>query len=165
MDRIDKEARPLDDDDVAREQELIYKLSEKNQQIFSELTNEYLLSIKRILVAAESVCTDDKEKAEIDRLKRIIKLCPLDELFIRSKDKIYSAREQIKNKDMAFFTKKEYKSLIKEDFKKSMIESILSIVKYRCMTLTQEESEYYWQIIFKMLNLVTRYEILMLEFR
>jgi hypothetical protein len=95
--------------------------------------------------------------AEIDHLLRIIAICPKEEMFIRSKDKIWFARNKILKKNADWFLQRDYKANIKKDHKQRMIETLVNIVKTKYDILSPEEKEMFWNEAIRMLQLVTKF--------
>lgn len=164
-DTLEKYARPLDDGDVARESAIYSKLSEEKQAWLDTMFQENRRTVYRLISSVSGKLNNDSERADIDRIRAVLKICPDEELFIRLKDKLYAAREEIYKKNIEFFLDRDYKAFIKVDHKKQMIESILQIVKHKSKELTEEEREIYWKYVFQLLQNVIQYELIMCEYR
>lgn len=152
--------KPLSEDDVLA---VMKRLSNLDGNMVNEICNTYAKEIKRLVNTVERSLKEEKddnedELVEIDRLRRIISLCPTDELFIRSKDKIWYTRYQIVNKNSDWFLNRDYGSQIKKDHKKAMIETLIRLAQGRFNSLSAEEQDVYWDSAFKLLNIVSKYK-------
>ncbi len=76
----------------------------------------------------------------------------------RCKDKIWGAREYIKNENSDYFLKRDYSNLIKKDKREGFITSIVSIIKDGWNTLYDEERDQVWAKTKLMLKCVAIYE-------
>jgi len=148
----------MSDNDVDKVRARLANLDSKQ---LSEICDGYVRYIKNIIVTGKKMLDpveDEDDLVEVERLYRIIALLPNDELFIRSKDKIWSARKQILDKNMDWFISRDYTALIKKDQKQVMIETLLRIFRTKYHSLSDEEKEFYWNKIFGILNLVAKYK-------
>lgn len=134
--------KPMTDDDVA---ELHRAAAKIDQDVLMKLFNDFsntLISIIRMNITSISNVED---KMEIERIKRIVLLCPIEERFYRCKDKIWNVRDHIINKNAAFFLERDYSEAIKADQKQAMIENIVEIVKNNYSDRTEKEKAMIWQ--------------------
>jgi len=152
-DEMDISVRPLTDDDVLLEMSQINKV---DKTIISDIFNSYYQEIQSILTAASRLTQEEIEIVELERLRRLIRLLPIEELFIRSKDKIWAVRNHILNKNADYFLNKDYSKIIKKDKKQGFIESIISIIKDRYTEMDDANKEFYWQRAIKLLHCVAR---------
>ena len=149
------EVKPMTDDDVNNVRKRLALLDEKE---LNYIIDTYSQVIKGVLTLAMKNTNDEDEIVELERLKRIINLAPKDELFIRSKDKVWAARKRIINRDIKWFLNRDYSKLIKRDSKQVMIETLINIAKNSYVKLDPEEQEMYWQKGFKVLQIVAQYK-------
>lgn len=151
------EVRPLTDDDVAIVNKLLS--DHADMDIVNEIFNKYYRSVQRLISAGKTLLDDDDEmeQALLDRLRGIVKLAPPDEIFIRSYQKIWMTREQIKNRDVAWFLGQDYKHLVKKDHKQSMIEGILGCIRNKFPSIPAEEQEKFWLLIMDILIDVAKF--------
>jgi len=149
---------PMTDEDVA---DVMRKLSKLTGNKVNEICNGYTQQIKSLITTVRKSMnprTDEDEIIELDRLSRIISLCPSDEIFIRSKDKIWFARHRILNQDADWFLNRDYSASIKKDQKQVMIETLIKLIQTKYISLSQEERNKYWEKGLQMLRLVADYK-------
>jgi len=163
MSDSDELPKPLSEEDVTREMKKLGALS--SAQI-NEVCNGYANAIKQILQMVKSQLntkTDIDYITSIEQLLRIIKLAPAEELFIRSKDKIFAARHRILEKDADFFINRDYSQNIKRDEKARMIETLISIIQFKWRELSEAEKKIYWDKAHAILRIVLMYKKYTLE--
>lgn len=148
-------ARTLTDDDVAEMQK---RISQANPDVINDIYRRYSDCLNGLISLAREQTTDETEIVELERLKRIINLAPIDERFIRSKDKIWNVREHIINKDSKFFMERDYSANIKKDHNQTFIETIIEITKDKFTTLSDKEKDFYWKKAATLLNCVVRFK-------
>ena len=154
--------RPLSEEDVRALQKRICEADPKKlNKIFSDFSNCINTVIRMLLSQIDK--EDEDEIVELERVKRIINLAPLDERFLRSKDKLWAARNQIREKDASYFITKNYNGLIKKDSNQVMIETLIGIIRNKYELLSNEELELYWNILNKLVDIVQLYKILVQE--
>lgn len=151
----DPEVKPMTDEDVNNIRKRLSMLDEKE---LNYIIDTYSQIIKGVLTLAMKNTKDEDEIVELERLKRIINLAPKDELFIRSKDKVWAARKRVINRDINWFLNRDYSKLIKRDSKQVMIETLINIAKNSYLKLDSDEQEIYWQKGFKLLQIVAQYK-------
>jgi hypothetical protein len=135
------EPRNLTDDDVKA---AMQRLSKANVNVLNDVYRKYSNAVTSILTTAIKQTKDDSEIIELERLRRLTTLAPLEEMFIRSKDKIWSVREHIVKKNADYFIKKDYSKMIKKDHNQAFLENIIEIVRSKFLDLSPEEQEFYW---------------------
>lgn len=152
--------KPLDDGDIARIMSHIVRGGDEAINNSNKIFTEFRNMITELIRLIESNIEDDdlEEIAELDRLKRLISLAPEEQIFLRCKDKIWLTREQLLNKDLEWFIGKECSHLIKNDKNKEFIETLMRIVKRKFLELDEEEKDEYWKYIHKLLNIVARFQ-------
>ncbi len=150
--------KPMTEEDVM---EVISKLSSLDAKDINEIIDGYAQGIKGLISYIKkklNVKTDEDDIVELDRLMRLINMCPKDDLFIRSKDKIWHARYHILDRDAEWFMNRDYGSLIKKDQKQRMIETMIRMIRSYWKKLNEDEHELYWEKAFEILNLVARFK-------
>ncbi len=149
---------PMTEEDVMN---IIAKLSSLNTKDLNEIIDGYAQGIKGLIYTVKKSMnpkSDEDELVELERLMRLINMCPKDDLFIRSKDKIWHARYHILDRDSAWFLNRDYSALIKKDQKQRMIETLIRMIQSRWKKLSVDERELYWEKAFELLNLVARFK-------
>ena len=149
------EVTPMTDEDVNNIRKRLAMLDEKE---LNYIIDTYSQVIKGVMTIAMKNTKDEDEIVELERLKRLINLAPKDELFIRSKDKVWAARKRVINRDINWFLNRDYSKLIKRDSKQVMIETLINIAKNSYLKLDSDEQEIYWQKGFKLLQIVAQYK-------
>jgi hypothetical protein len=155
MKNEDERVKPMTDEEVLEQTRRIAKADPK------EINNIYQTQvniIKSILAMAEKQATEENELIELGRLKRLISLTPIDEIFIRTKDKIWAVREHILNKNADYFLKKDYSAMIKKDHNQAFMETLIEIIKDKFSTLNKEEQLFYWKKAAILLSCVIRFK-------
>jgi hypothetical protein len=148
----------LTDDDVLRIQK---NLDAVNPKELNEIYNTYKQTISSMLTIAKEQAkekNDEDDIITIEQICRLIGFLPVDEIFIRSKEKIWHHKDKILNKDADYFIKKNYSAMIKKDKNQSFLESLISIIKGKFLELTSEEQNIYWNKAAKLLNCVIRFK-------
>jgi hypothetical protein len=156
--------RPVTEQDIADAKK---KMASLNKAQIDMLCNTYVQQLKGIITNTKKKLDnrkDEEELAELDHIMHIISLCPADELFIRSKDKIWHARFRILNQDADWFLNRDYSASIKKDQKQVMIETIIKMAQYKFVEMSKEEQESYWMKAIEMLNIVSQFKKLTGEF-
>lgn len=151
-------ARPLSEEDV---NEVRARLAKLNASQIKDICDNYVNTIMELIMKVESIVDkneDEAEYVELDRVRRIVRFVDTDECFIRSKDKIWEAREHILNKDADWFLNRDYSKLIKKDQKTTMIETLISIVKGKYRGLSEQEKTIFWNYGLRLLKIVASYK-------
>lgn len=133
--------RPLSDKDVLREMKILNSMPADQMNQIIETYKNAIAAILNMVIAAIS---NEKHKVELDRVRRILNLCPDVEKFLRSKDKIWGARNHIRTKNAKYFLEKDYSALIKKDNNQTFIEAIIEIIKERYEEMPEKELSFYW---------------------
>lgn len=155
-----KTAKPLTEEEVDAARKRLASLDAKD---LNNILDTYTQVLKGLITMILRATKDEEDIAEIEHLKRIIGMVPKDELFLRSKDKIWDARERILNKDTAWFINRDYSKLIKKDSKQTMIETLVNIAKRYFTNLDDDEKDLYWQKAIKLLQIVAQFKKLVRE--
>lgn len=156
--KLDDTPNPMTDDDVNK---TIARMATLDGKQISEICDGYVRQIKILINTVKKILhpTDDEDEiVELDRVLRLIGLIASDEIFIRSKDKIWHARQHILNKNADWFIKRDYSKNIKKDHKQVMIETIIRIVRVRYPKLSPAEQEQYWIKAIGLLSLVAKFK-------
>jgi CII-binding regulator of phage lambda lysogenization HflD len=151
----DQQIKALSEDDVAKEMKDINQMAPK---FTTEIFTSFSKGINSVLAIAMKQCTDESEIVEIEQLRRVLSLCPLEEKFIRTKDKIWAVRMHIINKNADYFLKKDYSKIIKRDANQAFIESLMEIVKDKFNDMNIENQDIYWKKAAYLLNCVARFK-------
>ena len=146
---------PLSEEDIENEISEINKLP---KELTNRIFKEYSQTVNKILMMALSQADDEYEIVQIEQLKRIMALCPIEEKFIRSKDKIWKVRKHLITKDYDFFVKRNYSKMIKEDGNQSFLITLVEIVKSAFIGMSDEERDKYWVEGARLLNYVAQYK-------
>lgn len=155
MSSNDLTIKPLSEAEVEEQRK---KLLAADPKVLTEIYNTCVQTLNGLLTMVLKQTEDEEEIVEIERLKRIINLTPVEELFIRTKDKIWAAREHILNKNADWFLNRDYKNLIKKDHNQVFIETIVGLVKDRYGSLSLEDREKYWEKALLLLRNVARFK-------
>lgn len=151
----DLKVKALSENDVENEMKDINRMDPKfTNEIFTSFSN----GINSVLALALKECVDESEIVEIEQLRRILSLCPLEEKFIRAKDKIWAARLHILNKNEDYFIKKDYSKMIKRDGNQAFLETLTEIVKDKFTSMNQESKDIYWKKAAFLLQCVARFK-------
>jgi hypothetical protein len=148
-------ARPLTDDDIDKARKRLASISAAD---LNNIIDTYTNLMKGIVTLALKSTEDEEEIVELERMRRIINMLPKDELFLRSKDKIWAARDPIMSKNASWFLERDYSNMIKKDSKQVMIETIISIIRDKYEQLSNSEREMYWRKGIELLQIVAKYK-------
>lgn len=146
---------PLTDDDCNR---LMQKIIKADATEMNDIFRTYSNTITAILTMVIKNAQDDEDIVEIERIKRIINFAPIEEKFIRSKDKIWAVRHHILNKNLQYFMEKDYSAVIKRDHNQAMLEAIVEIIKNGIAKLSQDDLDFYWKKAALMLKCAARFK-------
>jgi hypothetical protein len=152
------EIKPLSEDDIDKLRERLLKLSDSDFKKIEDICVKYKQLINGLISTARKQTKEEDEIVEIERLKRLLGLCSCDELFYRSKDKIWSVRNKLINKDLDWFVNRDYSKLIKKDSKTTLIETLVDIIKDKIANMSLEERDIYWNKGLEMLLLVGQFK-------
>lgn len=152
------EAKPLSEEDVDEIRKRLSKLSNSDFKKVEDLCVKYKQLITGLISTARKQTKEEDEIVEIERLKRLLGLCSCDELFYRSKDKIWAVRNKLINKDLNWFINRDYGKLIKKDSKATLIETLVNIIKDKLTEMSTEERDIYWNKGLQMLLLVGEFK-------
>lgn len=152
--------KPLTDADIEEQRK---RLAKADPKILTEIFNTCYQTINSLLVIARKRTKDEDDIVEIERLKRIVNLVPVEELFLRSKDKIWAAREHICDKNAKWFLDRDYSNIIKRDHNQVFIETIVSLIKDQFDKTSKEDMDKYWEKAIILLRNVGRYKQLIGE--
>lgn len=94
--------------------------------------------------ATEQVGDDEEDAANLDRARRMIGFCPAEEIFIRSKDKIWAVRDHILGENLQYFMDRDYSNMIKRDQKQEMLENIVYVIKDYVEQMSAETRAVLW---------------------
>ena len=153
--------KPLSEADVAN---AMKKLASADPKELNDIFNKYAQALNGVLVMAQKQAVDETEIIEVERIKRIVNFVPVEERFIRTKDKIWAVREHIINKNAKYFMEKDYSAAIKKDGNQAMIETLVDLVKEKFATITEQEKDFYWKKGAMMLNCIVRFKKLVGEY-
>ncbi len=154
----DPPPKPMSEEDVL---EVMAKMAKLDAKEISVICDGYANKLKSMIVYIKNklhVRKDEDELVELDRILRLINMCPKDELFIRSKDKIWHARYHIIHRDSQWFLNRDYSASIKKDNKQRMIETLIRMIQAKWKKMSEDERELYWQLAFEILNLVANFK-------
>lgn len=154
--------RALSENDVLGEMKMIERLPKK---FTNDIFVSYSQCINSILALVLKQCYDDDDAVEIEQLRRVLQICPLEDKFIRTKGKVWAVRHHIVNKNAKYFLEKDYSKLIKRDGNQAFIESLMEIVKFSYNDLSASDQDMYWCKAAKMLNIVARFRKAMSDIR
>lgn len=132
---------PLNDDDVDNEMRILADMPINQMK---KLLNTYLQTINSIIVTSIHMCDDEDDAMELERLKRLVRFLPAEETFIRSKNKIWAVREQIKNRNEDFFLNIDHNKYIKNDRNKTFITNLLDIALNAQKRFSKREKDIFW---------------------
>lgn len=153
-----KIAEPLSDNDVDK---MMKRIANCNSSRLTNIFIEYsdtLTGIISLALAQAKASGDEDDIVEIERARRVIGFCPLEEKLLRTKDKIWNVREHIINKNTSFFLDRDYSGMIKKDGNKAFIEALMEIVKNNFTALNEKEQNQYWKKAKKLLRLVAEFK-------
>ena len=152
--------KQLTDDDVF---EMVKKTLHVDPKKLNEIYQQYVNNLNSMLVMAKKQTDDETEIVEIERLKRFINMLPIDEVFMRGKDKVWNVRNHILNRNANFFLERDYSKVIKKDKNQVMMETLVEIIKDKYSHVSNEEMEYYWKKGAYALNCIIRFKQLVGE--
>jgi len=150
----------LTDDDVERE---LRDLEHCDQKALDSIYQDYSSALSRLIASIKKLAIEDEVIIEVDRLRRLANFLPKEEKFIRSKNKIWGAREKILSKDAEFFLTKDYSLIIKKDHNQVMMETLINCIKDIYDDTSQEERDFFWGQAAILLNCVIRFKQIIMD--
>lgn len=157
-DDIDKHVTGMTEEDVANENR---KLAKVDPDVLNDLYNTQSQIFNSIVTMVKKQLTDEEDLVEVERLQRILNLAPVDEKFIRTKDKIWAVREHIINKNAKFFLDRDYSKQIKKDGNQVFLETLISLIKEQYNALSAKDQNFYWEKASQLLIQVCKYHKLL----
>jgi CII-binding regulator of phage lambda lysogenization HflD len=142
QDEIDAGVTTMSEDDVSSE---LKKLAKVDPKVLNDIYNTHAQLINAIVAMVKKQLKDEEDIVEIEHLQRVLNLAPLDEKFIRTKDKIWAVREHLIKKNAKFFLDRDYSKQIKKDHNQVMMETLVNLVKIQFNSLSAEDQDFYWQ--------------------
>ena len=150
----------LTDEDVEKE---LRDLEHCDQKALDAIYQDYSSALSKLIASIKKLAVEDDVIIEVDRLRRLANFLPKEEKFIRSKSKIWGAREKILSKDADYFLTKDYSLIIKKDHNQVMMETLISCIKDIYDDTTQEERDFFWGQAAVLLNCVIRFKQIIIE--
>jgi hypothetical protein len=150
----------LTDEDVENE---LKELESCDQKALDVIYQDYSSALSRLISSVKKLAFEEEVVIEIDRLRRLANFIPKEEKFIRSKNKIWGARERILNKDAEFFLSKDYSLVVKKDHNQVMIETLINCIKDIYDDTSQEERDFFWAQAAVLLNCVIRFKQILID--
>ena len=150
----------MTDGDVAVVRTHLMKLVDVGRfkaELLEEIYNEYYKHCMGVVDLITRTTKAESELVEIDQLKRILRICTVDEIFIRTWAKVWKMRDNILNKRADWFLGQDFKHIIKPDNKQVFLETIVKMAKHRHNTMTEAEREIYWKKGFSLLGCIARF--------
>lgn len=152
----------LNDGDVLLERKRAAAVDGKKlDSIFNRFSNLLNGMIKRLIEGTDKTDPGSlDELGQLESLRRIIGMVPVDEKFFRCKDKIYAAHTRILEGNVDWFVHQEYDHIVKDDSNKDMIMTLIRMIKHRRATIPEKEIQDFRQIGLDMLKCVVEYNLL-----
>jgi hypothetical protein len=147
--------KTLNDEDVERE---IKNMQSIDPDVMNDIYKNFSNAVMSIVTAASEQTEDEKDLVQLDRIKRILNLAPMEERFIRSKEKVWGVRNYILNKNVDYFLNKDYSGMIKKDHNQVLLEKLIEIVRDNFINLSAEDKEFYWKKANILLHCVAKYK-------
>ena len=150
----------MTDNDVATVRSHLMKLVEAGKfkaETLEVIYNDYYKHCMGVVDLITRTTKAESELVEIDQLKRIIRICTVDEVFIRTWAKLWKMRDNILNKRSDWFLGQDFKHIIKRDRKQVFLETIVAIAKNRHNIMTEAEREIYWRKGFALLECIAKF--------
>ncbi len=144
-------APSMDDYDVER---IMSRIAQTDGKEANRIFDAFNVELNRLISTIRSQITEEHEIVECERIKRILGMLPVEQKFLRMKEKVWHVRRHIINKDRDFFFNRDYGKMIKRDKNQAFIEAAIEIVKAHFDVLTPAEKDFYWRSAAKMLKLV-----------
>jgi len=127
----------------------------------NDLCDEFHKTLGKLLNLVESKSDD----ADIDRLKRMIKICKEEDptfLITRCQNKLWDSRDQIKTRDSSYFLNQlDYSKYIRAGSQSEAFQyRLITLVKREYASLTTSEENEIWEITYDMLKCAAKYKFL-----
>ena len=154
----EERAKPLSNDDVNRMMKICAQIKDKE---LVEIFNDFNNTLNSVISLAFKLADNDYEVVELERLKRLLKLFPQEEKFLRVKDKVWLVREHILKRNADYFLKKDYSGNIKKDHNKAFIEKLIDHIISNYDDLSEQSKNQYWKKAAELLKTVIRFKKLL----
>lgn len=118
---------------------MLNALPKDRQSELDTIFQHFFSATMSVVMLIRKLTKEEDEIIELERIKRIVNMCPKDELFIRAKDKIWNVRQQLLTENADYFLNKDYSAFIKKDHNQAFIECLMEIVKARYANTTDAE--------------------------
>ena len=153
--------KPLTQSDVNEERKKLLLMPAKQM---NRLVDDFSNCLTRILTAAEKRLKQmekdnpDEDYSEdivlVTQIRGLMAFCPNEELFVRTKGKVWKVKDHILKRNVNYFRDRDYNKLIKKDSNEAFIYQIIDLIKDQVDVLTSDELEYYWKQVAQMLQCV-----------
>ncbi len=155
--------KPLSEGDILDMKKKLQSLDQK------ELDTYYVTFVKHVHNIFNTIIKHTKKEheddlVEIERLKRILKFIPDDEIFLRSKDKIWAVRVVILNSDANWFLEQDFSTMVKKDENHDLINSLINLIKIKFIKLEQDEKDIYWNFLRQLVLVIANFKKLTGEY-
>lgn len=122
-------------------------------------------TFKKLLSKILSLIETKSKDPDVDRLKRLIKLCDSESptfLLERCQNKMWDSREQIKTRNSDYFLKQlDVTKYIRAGSKAEALQyRLIELIKHEYMNLTVSEVNMVWEITYDMLKCVAKFKFL-----
>lgn len=124
----------------------------------NEIITEFHSAVFKVLKICKKI---DPDNADLEWLSKTLSLArEIDPLLIinRSKDKIWTYREEIINENEDFFLKNKFSQFIKNDHNKNFMYSFIGLIKSKIKELSGSEKKLLWDLTKQLLVAVTKYK-------
>jgi hypothetical protein len=130
----------------------------------SDVVNEFHSIIFKLLKICKKV---EPNNIDIEWLQNKLSLArDVDPLLIidRCKDKLWTYRNEIIEKDIDFFLHNNFSQFVKNDENKTFLYTLLNLLKKGFLERSNEEKEFIWLLSKNLLSCVIRYKKLINDF-
>jgi len=145
----------------------LYKMSEAKVNIndIEKSVNEVCSEFKKLLTKLVSMIESKSKDPDIDRLKRLIKLCDSEAptfLLERCQNKLWDSREQIKTRNSDYFLKQlDVSKYIRAGSKAEALQyRLIALIKHEYNDLTVSEVNMVWEVTYDMLKCAAKFKFL-----
>jgi hypothetical protein len=124
--------------------------------VICKVFNQNILQLLKFLISKMP------DEPQVQALKSVMEFALEEDqqlMLNKCKEKIWAAKDQIRAKNSEYFLERDYSNLIKEDHNKSMIVTIVNLVKTGWTTLYDSEREVLWKNNQLMLHATVLHEI------
>jgi hypothetical protein len=127
----------------------------------SDLITKFNLNLVELIKKTDKYVNTAKEIEHMSRIKRLMRLCPVEEKFMKAMPVFINLAPDILKKDINRIAEHDYKQYMRDpnsNEDNNILEELLIIIQKKYDNLDDSTREEYWKIIISMLQSILQYK-------